>query len=898
MAQPTSSDNPYVFLSYASIDREQALRIADLLESHGVAVWIDRKNIVGGTSWSAEIVRGIRGCSAFLIACSAAAMDSPNVQQEIQVAFESRHPILPLLLEPTDMPASVVYALAGRQWVEVLDQPEERWLPALLRSLAGLGVLVPAGVSSPLRPSPSADKEGKLPSPGHAPHAAMTEADPPLQSQLERGTGGEIRSPDTRSQTPDIPSHNLPVEVTSFVGRERELQQVQDLLARTHLLTLTGTGGCGKTRLALKLGASVLAFYSDGVWFVELAPISDSSLIPQTVARVLGVSEVVGRDLTSVLVDALRPRTLLLIVDNCEHLIADCARLVETLLRGCPNVRVVTTSRELLGASGETVWRIPSLAAPDPRQLPGDAEDRLSVVAQSDSVRLFVERAHQVVPDFEATTSNAMALAQVCYRLDGIPLAIELAASRLRALSLDQLAARLDSRFRLLTGGSRTALRRQQTLRALVDWSYDLLTPEEQSLFRKLAVFVGGWTIEAAARVCGGDGDDVEVLDLLTMLADKSLVLVESKLGEQPRYRLLETLREYAMERLASSADGEPAHAAHASYYVALARQLMAQRLAGATAVRGGFSDEIDNFRAALRWTADSERWADCLALIGSLSTYWGFASYPDECVPWIGLALEHRDELAPAARLRLLSGLGRLAYGRGDLATSEAIGIESMELSRDLGDNFEMSLAKFHLGNVLRELGRYEEAQAHLEDGVQIAKGVGDQRLVGMCLFQLGLLARQQGDLLRAKTLLTEGRQLSWRDIPTADRGGAWDLNLGLVFEDQGDLASAANLYAESLDRFQTVGDRWHLPYALEAFTTLAVRQQQPARALVPAGAASAARERYGYPIAPTMKPRLEGALATARAALGDAAAAAFARGQAMSLEQAIAFARAQSAL
>ncbi len=534
---PDRAAGTYVFLSYASADRERALRIADLLEAHGTSVWIDRKSIAGGTSWGGEIVRGIRGCSFFLVVCSPAAMTSPNVLQEIQVAFESRHPILPLLLQPVQMPESVVYALAGRQWIEVLDRPEERWLTEALRALREPSV-PPASTGSGASSTPLSAAQPSTP-----PEAAPAR-------------------------------HNLPVEVTSFVGRERELAEIRGLLASTHLLTLTGTGGCGKTRLAVKLGETVLADFADGVWLVELAPLAEPGLIPHFVATAVGVREIAGRDLTPVLVDGLRARHLLLILDNCEHLISDCAQIAETLLRGCPHLRIVATSREILGASGETVWRVPSLPVPDPRQLPSAPADRAETVASADAARLFVERARQAVSGFRVTPDNAMALAQICFRLDGIPLAIELAASRLRTISVEQIAARLDSRFRLLTGGSRTALRRQQTLQALIDWSYDLLPRAEQAFFRKLSVFVGGWQLEAAEAVGAAEGRTGDVLDLLAALADKSLVAVETTTGHAPRYRLLETLREYALERLVASGDAETIHTAHATYYLALAEHL------------------------------------------------------------------------------------------------------------------------------------------------------------------------------------------------------------------------------------------------------------------------------------------------------------------------------------
>lgn len=292
-------------------------------------------------------------------------------------------------------------------------------------------------------------------------------------------------------------SNNLPQQVTSFIGREQEMAEVKGLLARTRLLTLTGAGGAGKTRLSLQVAADLLQGGGDGVWFVELAALADPNLVPQTVAQALGVREEPGRTILDTLVDYLKSRKLLLLLDNCEHVLNATAQLADTILRACPDVQILATSREGLNIPGETTYRIPSLSLPDPEQTP--TPENLS---QCEAVRLFVERAQAAQPSFRVNPHNAPAVAQICHRLDGIPLAIELAAARVRALPIEQIAAGLDDRFRLLTGGSRTALPRQQTLRALIDWSYDLLSPEERTLLRRLSVFAGGWTLEAAEAVC------------------------------------------------------------------------------------------------------------------------------------------------------------------------------------------------------------------------------------------------------------------------------------------------------------------------------------------------------------------------------------------------------------
>ncbi len=381
----------------------------------------------------------------------------------------------------------------------------------------------------------------------------------------------QLVAPDLPHDFPPLASlntiaNNLPIQVTSFVGREQERADLKRLLTTTRLLTLTGSGGTGKTRLALQVAADVLERFKDGVWFVELAPLSDPALVPTGVASVLGVREEQGRPLMLTLLDWLRDKQLLLMLDNCEHLLDACARFADAVLHGCRAAQLLATSREAFGIAGEVPVRVPSLATPAPH-----ASISLEALRQYDAVRLFMERAQIVRPDYTLTNQNAPALAQICQRLDGIPLAIELAASRLKVLSLDDINRRLDDRFRLLTGGSRTALPRQQTLRALIDWSDGLLSEPERALLRRLSVFAGGWTLDAAEAVCASDGiESFDVLDLLTHLVDKSLVVMDERDGET-RYRMLETIRQYAREKLLESGEGERVRNRHTDFCLRLA---------------------------------------------------------------------------------------------------------------------------------------------------------------------------------------------------------------------------------------------------------------------------------------------------------------------------------------
>ena len=447
----------------------------------------------------------------------------------------------------------------------------------------------------------------------------------------------QVVAPELQADFPPLKTlesfpNNLPLQLTSFVGREKEIAEVQRLLGEARLLTLTGPGGTGKTRLSLQAAANVLDRYNDGVWLVELAPITNPALIPQTVASVLGVREEQGMPLVQMISASLRTKSLLLILDNCEHLIEDVAKLVDTLLHACPHLHVLASSREILGIAGETSFRVPSLTIPALSAAGAGGLD-LQSLSQYEAVRLFIERALTVKPEFQMTNANAPAMVQVCQRLDGIPLAIELAAVRIKAMSLEQIAGRIDDRFRLLTGGSRTALPRHQTLLALIDWSYHLLLPVERILLSRLAVFVGGWTLEAAENVCSDPQSlpTEDVLDVLTYLVDKSLVITEEA-GSRVRYRMLETIRQFARDRLLDMGEAERLQGRHLEYFLEFAQRMNA-KLHGPqepTALEQ-LEWERDNFRLALGWSQDEGRVETGLRLTGALWQFWDIQGYWQE---------------------------------------------------------------------------------------------------------------------------------------------------------------------------------------------------------------------------------------------------------------------------
>src|SRR5215216_2463322 len=391
--------------------------------------------------------------------------------------------------------------------------------------------------------------------------------------------------------------HNLPVQLTSFIGREQEMAETKQLISNARLLTLIGPGGTGKTRLALQIAGDLLPSFIDGVWVAELAPLADASLIPQTIAGIFGLRELPNMSLNNIVTDYLRAKELLLILDNCEHLIEACAQLSENLLRNCPQLKIIASSREALGITGEMVYRVPSLSLPDAAQVTCEA------LMESESVRLFMERATAAQAKFSLTDQNASSIAQICHRLDGIPLALELAAARVAIFSPEEIAARLGDRFKLLTGGSRTALPRQQTLRALIDWSYDLLSEEEQTLLRQLSVFADGWTFEAAEAVC----PDLDVLNLLTQLVNKSLVMADER-ENSTRYHLLETIRQYARDKLLEAGESEQVRNQHLDFFLKFAEEAE-QYMNGPQEMewRTLLDAEYDNLRTALEWGMEND---------------------------------------------------------------------------------------------------------------------------------------------------------------------------------------------------------------------------------------------------------------------------------------------------
>lgn len=632
----------------------------------------------------------------------------------------------------------------------------------------------------------------------------------------------------------DPAPHNLPVRLATFVGRERQKGAVRRALRDNRLVTLTGAGGCGKTSLAIEAGRELLDAYPDGVWLVELSRRDEGSSVPQAVAAVLGAREEPHRTLTASLVGLVSPRRLLLILDNCEHVIEPTARLVDALLRAGPDLRILTTSREALGITGEVIQRVPSLAVPG-EQAPIDPEGLLEVEA----VRLFVDRAMVVDPGFRLDAAKAPAVIQICRRLDGIPLAIELAAARARVLPVEEIARRLDDRFRLLAAGGRDAFPQQRTLRALVDWSYEHLTPAERALLRRLSVFVGGWTLEAAEAVCpGGDLESWDVLDLLCRLAEKSLLELDAEGAErtgQTRYRMLETMREYGRDRL--SEDPEEAariRLAHRDYYLTLAERAEPE-LTGPDQMIWLARLEVDhgNLRAALDVCAknagDSEK---AMRLAGALGWFWlvrGRWSEGRSACAW-AFALSGVPG-KNATTTKVLHWLGNLAFSQGDLEEARAFYEQALAIQRELEDLGGVAAALNNLGRVSRADGDEEGARALFRESLALYRRTDDRHGTAEVLTNLGELAEAHGNLDRARANYEECLAVH-RELDDGPGIAGTLARLGVISEKQANDPEAMSFHEESLALAREIPDRSVTGSALTGIGRVLTRAGQLERA------------------------------------------------------------------
>ncbi len=643
--------------------------------------------------------------------------------------------------------------------------------------------------------------------------------------------------------------NNLPQQLSSFIGRQPEIAEVLRLLADARLVTLTGSGGSGKTRLAIQVASRLLDVYPDGVWFVDLAPLTLPELVPQTVASTLGLQERPDQTVEATLCDYLRDRQPLILLDNCEHLVAACASLADTLLRACPRLIIVATSRQPLDVSGECTWRIPSLAMPTPNE-PHSPQS----LEQYEATQLFIERARARRPSYQVTSENSQAIAQLCRLLDGMPLAIELAAARTNVLQVQQILGMISERFRLLISGSESAPRRQQTLSATMDWSYNLLSDLERAVYRDISVFAGGFSLDAVRGVCDGEIDAYEVIEVLSQLIDKSLVTAEhDREGrtETARYGMLETVRQYAWDKLMASGEMPALRERHCAWYLQLAARADAQLLGPDVRTWLDLLDqEHDNLRSALCWVQESEQPEVQVRLCAALRRFWTVRGYWSEARAQLADALSRSQDLEPTASTTIiLIGSGQLALSQGDSISARSFYNESLVVSNRLGNRrdiaysfnglgyvagadadlelqrsmHEQALAIFEeigdrraIATTLRALGDvvYHREKAKLsvpfyKRSLEIYREVGDKQGIALCLNDLTEIALRHGDYERARELLDEGVAL-WRELDDS-HGAAMALSsYGQIEMSLGHSAAARSLFLESLELTRKLGQKY----------------------------------------------------------------------------------------
>lgn len=788
-----------IVICYATDERAAAEAVCLALEQAGSRAWIGPRDIPTGSSY-VDVAEAIQGAAAVIALVSSAALRSPQVAQQLEYAVRARRPILPVRIEQVTLPPALAYYLAGPRWLEATSAPFEQHLPAVVDAACRLAA---------------------------------------------RGAGGVT----PRAMAVGVARDNLPEQLTSFVGRDEESSDLSEVVVQQRLVTLVGVGGVGKTRLALHAARQVAPRFSDGVWLVQLVGLSDPSLVAQALASALSIPDEPGRPWLDSILGFLRQRQLLLLVDNCEHLIDAVAEVVEAVVQACEGVHVLATSREALRLPGEVVRPLAPL--PVPRAEAGLSLEDLSKIP---SVRLFLDRATSVDANFAVSSRSLPLLAQLCRRLDGLPLALELAAARVRTLSLEEIAAQLRDRFGLLSGGRRTAAPHQQALDATIRWSYDLLEPPDQALFEALSVFAGGFDLEGAQGVCAaGDLDPSELIDGVSRLVDRSLLVAQHPDGST-RYRMLGALRAFGAERLERRGQASQFRDVHLTWLQRMARQVGHELSSGRN--QGEWLSvidmELDNVRAALQWALDCGRVADGLAIAGRLYQYWYMRS-EREGRQWLERLLARDHEVIPDVDAPALLALGSILQAQGEQSAAITTCERGLPLAhRAANRNIEGWLLQV-IGRAQGGRGDFEAAKTYFHEARVLFEATGNkgaQSLTHVFLVGTDLLGRPSPVVSKeteigSETAIVLANQAGTPQIVAhAAECRAVVLGLSARFDE------ARELLRRSLVIYQQLGDRAGAAHCLENVAGWAASAGHCETAGQLLGAVGELRAAFGTPI------------------------------------------------
>jgi predicted ATPase len=790
-----------VFISYASVDRDRVLSLVGAVRESGIEAWVDQADITGGVSYGPEITAGIKDSRALVLMCSAASLASRNVAQEIQLAWRFDRPILPLLLEPVTFPDELVYWLEGAQWIETFGAASEAWLGRLRQALVARGFPIGSPGIQPASPEPA----------------------PPI----------------------DLPPNNLPTRLAPILGRDRELRRLLALANNGRLVTITGTGGVGKTRLAIEAARRLAPAFAGGTWLVDAAADQSATALARTISSTLGVSEEAGESVLDSVLRHLRDAETLLVLDNLEQ-IRDAGELVSELLAQTSRLKVIATSRAAVRVTGEMVFPLGGLDIPS-----SGAELSAVAAAQHPAVALFVDRARQARPDFALSDGNVHEILAICARLEGLPLAIELAAARVRLLPPAAILDRLDQSLALLTRGAATLNDRQRTLRSTIAWSYDLLDPPGQLAFERLSVFAGGCPVDAAEAAV----DDPSALDLIDDLIDQHLLQADSNQSDEPRLRMLETIREFALERLRARGDEEATRQRHAEWFREFAKSAFAHLEEGANPeLLDRLERDRANLRAAIECFAEQGRGgAGDLEMADALWRFWWMRGHLDEGLAALTGALarnpdaplelrgsamtsaaviaETRGEVIESARIlddvigmvegtehrrvlaRALSGRGKTAEIVGELDLASDCFERALAIYRELDHERGIAVTLHSLSSVMTARGEYDQAEPLAAQALDVWRKRGEMQSLAYTLQQLGIATYYQGKYERAAELYQETVAIA---ESLGDRLGQGNglLNWGSALEMSGHLDASIEKYNEALPLFEAIQDTGGIGY------------------------------------------------------------------------------------